>query len=58
MQVSKATSSIMRLFASRNIHYNKNTKVQKQNETEVKKLQTKVLVSVIFGIDEQTVDKL
>ena len=36
MQVSKATSCIVRLFASLNIHYNKNTKVQNQNETEVK----------------------
>ena len=26
MQVSKATSSIMRLFALMNIHYHKNTK--------------------------------
>ena len=54
MQVSKATPSIMRLFASLNIHYNKNTKVQTQNETEVKKLQTKVLDSLqyIFPIDK------
>ena len=37
-QVSKATSSIMGLFASLNIHYNKNTKVQKQIETDLKKL--------------------
>ena len=43
MHVSKATPSIMRLFASLNIHYNKNTKMQKQNETKVKKLQTKVV---------------
>ena len=47
MQVSNATSSIMRLFASMNIHYNKNTKVQKQNETKIKKLQTKVADSVV-----------
>ena len=32
----------------RNIHYYKNTKVQKQNETEAKKFQTKVVDSVIF----------
>ena len=38
MQVSKATSSIMGLFASLNFHYNKNTKVQKRNETDVKKI--------------------
>ena len=50
MQVSKATSSIMGLFTSLNIHYNKNAKVQKQNETDVKKLQTKVAGSVIFWI--------
>ena len=39
----------MRLFASLNIHYNKNAKVQKQNETKVKKIQTKFVDSVIFG---------
>ena len=35
MQVSKATSSITRLFALLDIHYNNrlNTEVQKQNET-------------------------
>ena len=49
MKVSKATSCILRLFASLNIHYNKNTKVQKQNETKVEKLQTKVGDLVIFG---------
>ena len=38
------------LFASLNINCNKNTKMQKKNETEVKKLQTKVVDSVIFGI--------
>ena len=34
MQVSKATSSVTRLFASLDIHYNNilNTEVQKQNE--------------------------
>ena len=37
MLVSKATSSIKRLFASQGTHHNKN-KVQKQNEIEVKKL--------------------
>ena len=40
----------MGLFASLNIHYNKNTKVQKQNETEIKKLETNVVDSVTFGI--------
>ena len=42
--VLKATSSIMRLFASLDIYYNDslNTKVQKQNETKIKKFQTKV----------------
>ena len=52
MHVSKATPSILRLFASLNIHYNKNTKVQNQNETKVKKLQTKVVDSLqyIFSI--------
>ena len=49
MQVSKATSCIVRLFALLNIHYNKNTKVQNQNKTKVKKLQTKDFGSVIFG---------
>ena len=39
----------MRMFASLNIYYNKNTKVQKQKETE-KKLQTIVVDLVIFGI--------
>ena len=40
MQVSKATSSIRRLFASLDIHYNNslNTEKQKQNQTEIKKL--------------------
>ena len=54
MHVSKATPSIMRLFPSLNIHYNKNTKVQKQNETKVKKLETKVVDSLqyIFSIDK------
>ena len=42
MLVSKATSIIMRLFASMAIYYNNNlnTIVQKQNETEIKKLPT------------------
>ena len=54
MHASKATPSTMRLFASLNIYYNKNTKVQKQNETKVKKLQTKVVDSLqyIFSIDK------
>ena len=54
MHVSKAAPSIMRLFASLNIHYNKKTKVQKQNETKVKKLQTKVVDSLqyIFSINK------
>ena len=54
MLVSKTPPSIMWLFASLNIHYNKNTKVQKQNETKVKKLQTKVVDSLqyIFSIDK------
>ena len=35
---------MMRLFASLDIHYNSlDTKVYKQNETEIKKLQTKLL---------------
>ena len=53
MQASKATSSIRRLFASLDIHYNCliiNTEVQKQNEAEIKKLQTKVVDLMIFGI--------
>ena len=42
----------MRLFASLDIHYNNSLhrKVQKQHETEIKKLQTKVIDSMIFGI--------
>ena len=52
MQVSKGTLSIMRLFALLDIHYNNslNTEVQIQNETEIKKLQTKVVDSMIFEI--------
>ena len=52
MQVSKAISSIRRLFASLDIHYNNslNTELQKQNKTQIKKLQTKVVDSMIFGI--------
>ena len=51
-QVSKATSSIMRLFTSRDVHYNNspNTEEQKQSETYIKKLQTKVVDSMIFRI--------
>ena len=58
MQASKATSSIRRLFASLNIHNNNcliiNTEVQKQNEAEIKKLQTKVVDLMIFGIHCRT----
>ena len=39
MQVSKTNLSIMRPFASLNIRNSLNTKVQKQNETKIKKLQ-------------------
>ena len=41
MQVSKATLSIGRLFASLDICYNNslNTEMQRQNRTEIKKLQ-------------------
>ena len=51
MQISKATSSITKLFVSLDIHYNNGliTEVQNQNETEIKKLQTKVFDSMIFG---------
>ena len=54
MHVSKAIPSIMRQFASLNIHYNKNTKAQKQNETKVKKLKKKVVDSLqyIFSINK------
>ena len=40
MQVLKVTLSIMRLFVSLDIYYNSslNSKVQKQNEIEIKKL--------------------
>ena len=40
MQISKATSCTARLFASWGIYYNNslNTEVQKQNETQIKKL--------------------
>ena len=48
MHVSKATPSIIRLFASLNIHYKKNTKVEKQNKIKVKKLQTKVIDSLQY----------
>ena len=52
MQVLKATSSKMRLLVSLNVHYNNNLniKVQKQNEAEIKKLQTKVVDSMTFSI--------
>ena len=50
MQVSRATSSIMSLLVSLDIYNSLNTKMQKQNETKIKKLQTKVVDSMIFGI--------
>ena len=52
MQVSKATLSIGRLFTLLDIHYKNslNAEVQKQNEANVRKLQTKVADSMIFGI--------
>ena len=55
-QISKATSSIRRLSASLDIHYKNslNTEVKKQNETKIKKLQTKVADSMIFGINCNT----
>ena len=45
-----STSTIMRLFASQDIRYNNslNTKVQKKNETEIKKIQTKVVTKWFF----------
>ena len=52
MQVSKTTSRIRRLFPSLDINYHNslNTEVQKQNKAEIKKLQTKVVDSMIFGL--------
>ena len=52
MQVSKATLSITKLFPSLDIHYNNSlkTEVRKQNEIKIKKLQRKVVDSMIFGI--------
>ena len=52
MQVSKATPSIIILFTSLDFlcKNSLNTKVLKQNETEIKKLQTKVVDTMIFGI--------
>ena len=52
MQDSIANSSIMRLLNLLDIHYNNSlkTKVQTQNETEIKNLQTKVVDSLIFTI--------
>ena len=41
MQVSRATSSIMSLLVSLDIYNSLNTKMQKQNETKIKKLQNK-----------------
>ena len=45
-----STSTIMRLFASQDIRYNNslNTKLQKKNETEKKKIQTKVVTKLFF----------
>ena len=52
MQVSKAASTIIMLFTS--LYFlcknSLNTQVLKQNETEIKKLQTKVVDTMIFGI--------
>ena len=50
----KGNSKYKEAVCSLNIHYNKNTKVQKQNETKVKKLQTKVVDSLqyIFSINK------
>ena len=52
MQVSKATSSITRLFVSLDIHYNSslNTEVQMQNEFLIQKIQTTIVDSMILGI--------
>ena len=52
MQVSKTTSRMRRLFDSldTNYHNNLTTEVQKQNKIEIKKLQTKVVDSMIFGL--------
>ena len=52
MQVSKTMSRMRRLFDSLDINYHNNltTEVQKQNKIEIKKLQTKVIDSMIFGL--------
>ena len=52
MQVSKTMSGMRRLFDSLDINYHNNltTEVQKQNKIEIKKLQTKVVDSMIFGL--------
>ena len=52
MQVSKTISRMRRLFDSLDINYHNNltTEVQKQNKIEIKKLQTKVVDSMIFGL--------
>ena len=52
MQVSKTMSGMRRLFDSLDINYHNNltTEVQKQNKIEIKKLQTKVVGSMIFGL--------
>ena len=52
MQVSKTMSRMRRLFDSLDINYHNNltTEVQKQNKIKIKKLQTKVVDSMIFGL--------
>ena len=49
----------MMLFALLDIHYNNslNTKMHKQNENKIKKPQTKVVDSMIFGIHCNTLSK-
>ena len=54
MQVSKASSSIRRLFASLDIHYNNivNTKVEKQNEPDKEtsnKIFSRLIGTVFFS---------
>ena len=52
MQVSNASSGITRLIASLDIHYSNSltAEVQKENEIEIKKLQPKVVNSIILRI--------
>ena len=52
VQISKATSSARRVFASQDIHNDNslNTDVEKENETEINTLQTKFADSMIFEI--------